>query len=332
MSVRIFDAHLDLAMNAILGRDVRRPAREQKPYPNEIPTVGLPDLRAGNVTHVCATIFCEPSIDGKPGYRNAEEAYAQAMQQLQVYDDWHQQGLFNRITNVTAGSTNGAINALTLLEGADAVRTPADLQTFYNRGVRIIGLAWQQTRYAGGSGAPGPLTAEGRAIVPEIDRVGMIHDISHLADESFWNLLDLTDRPVIASHSNCRSIVEEDPRQRNITDDMIRAIAARSGVVGMVMYDRFLMPHAEHGKRRATLADVVAHVRRVCELTGSDRHVALGTDMDGGLGREQIPVEIETSADLPRVGDALRNAGFADDAVDRILFGNWHAFFAKHLG
>lgn len=331
MKSPIFDAHLDLAMNAVLGRDVRKPAREQPAFPNEIATVGLPDLRAGGVTHVCATIFCEPASDEKSGYRNGDEAFAQAMQQLDIYDAWQREGLIDRITRVTSPG-RAPTQALTLLEGADAVRHADDLQLFYDRGVRIIGLAWKRTRYAGGSGAPGPLTPEGRAIVPEIDRLGFIHDASHLADESFRDLLDRTARPIIASHSNCRAIVGEDPRERSLSDATIRAIAARGGVIGVVLYDGFLLPHHEHGKRRATLADVLAHIRHICDLAGDDTHVGIGTDMDGGLGREQIPVEIETSADLPRLGDALRDAGFNDEAIGRILFGNWMNFFTRWLG
>ena len=102
---------------------------------------------------------------------------------------------------------------------------PNDVPGFVSAGIRIVGLAWKRTRYAGGTGAPGPLTSEGRAIVEELDRFRIIHDLSHLAEESFWNLLDLTSGPVMASHSNCRAIV---PTDRQLSDEMIRA-ATRTG-------------------------------------------------------------------------------------------------------
>jgi membrane dipeptidase len=215
------------------------------------------------------------------------------------------------------------------MEGADGLRSADDLAEWYDWGLRIVGMAWKRTRFAGGTGAPGPLSNDGRALVAEIDRLGMIHDSSHLAEQSFWELLDRTPRAVIASHSNCRAIVGDG--DRHLTDAMIRAIAERGGVIGINFFDKFLLPLDQHGKRRATLADVTAHIQRICDLTGSARNVAIGTDMDGGLGREQIPVEIQTSADLPRVGEALSAKGFSDVDIAGILGGNWLEYFAKML-
>jgi membrane dipeptidase len=214
------------------------------------------------------------------------------------------------------------------LEGADPIRNPADLRRFWEAGLRILGLAWKRTRYAGGTGNPGPLTAAGIGLVRSLDELGIIHDMSHLAEESFWQLLERTDRAVIASHSNCRAIV---PTDRQLSDEMIRAVAARGGVIGINFFDKFLLRPEEYGKRRATLADVVAHARHICELLGDAKHVGLGTDMDGGLGRNEIPVEIETSADLPRVGEALSAAGFGDADVTGIMGGNWLRFFEANL-
>ncbi|HEY0910232.1 MAG TPA: membrane dipeptidase, partial [Bradyrhizobium sp.] len=149
-----------------------------------------------------------------------------------------------------------------------------------------------------------------------------------LAEESFWNLLDASGGPVMASHSNCRSIV---PTDRQLSDEMIRAIVKRGGVIGINFFDKFLIPSADYGSRRATLADVVNHLQHMCDLAGDADHVGLGTDMDGGLGREQIPQEIRTSADLPRVADALSAAGFGDESIAGILGANWLRFFESAL-
>jgi membrane dipeptidase len=100
-------------------------------------------------------------------------------------------------------------------------------------------------------------------------------------------------------------------------------------VIGINFFDRFLLPPEQYGKRRATLADMAMHIRHVCELAGNARHVGLGTDMDGGLGRDQIPIEIQTSADLPRVADALLTAGFTGADITAIMHGNWLRFFAE---
>ncbi len=358
----IVDAHLDLAYNAMRGREVLRPAIEQTPDKEGIPTVGLPDLRAGGVGLVCATIFCEPDADGPAAFRTPDGAAEAARRQLDWYRAREGAGEMRFVrspgelpraededgrskmedggkarlaaslppsSTLHPPSSPAALPAILLLEGADPIRTPVEVAGWVEAGMRIVGLAWRKSRYAGGTGNPGPLTGEGAALVRELDRFGIIHDASHLAEEAFWQLLDASGGPLIASHSNCRAFV---PTDRQLSDDMAKAIFARGGVIGINFYDRFLLPPDEYAtKRRATLADVVRHVRHLCDLAGSDRHVGLGTDMDGGLGRDEIPQEIITAADLPKVADALSAAGFGDDVVRGIMGGNWMAYFQAHL-
>ena len=327
--MRIVDAHLDLSYNALSGRDVLRPAVEQAPDEGGIPTVGLPDLRRGGVGLVCATVFCAPAYDGHAGYTTADEAHAEGQRHLEWY---RRQSLGGRIQFVRSPSDlerdTNAQQAILLLEGGDPLRTEQDVTDWHAAGLRVVGLAWRGTRHAGGTGCPGPLTAEGVEMVKHLDRRGIIHDASHLAEQSFWDLLGLSGGPVMASHSNCRSIV---PTDRQLSDDMARALFARGGVVGINFFDRFLLPPDQYGNRRATLEDVVAHVNHLCDLAGDTAHVGLGTDMDGGLGRNEIPVEIQTSADLPRVADALSGAGYADASVAGIMGENWLRFFRRHL-
>lgn len=341
----IVDAHLDLGFNAAMGRDPTRPAREQIELPFGIASVGLPDLSEGAVGLICATLYARPASKKRPGgYTTAEEAHAQALSQLGWYRRQVADGLMSPVLSPddlpnAGGRSNVRANVgvsdpppplpfVLLMEGADPIRTPADVRFFYDAGVRIVGLAWGATRYSGGTGSPGPITAAGHGLIPELDRFGIIHDCSHLSDEALRDLFDLTGGPVIASHSNCRAIV---PGDRHLTDEMIRTIAARGGVLGVNFYDQLLLPPDEYGRRRVTLADVVRHIRHICDLVGDADHVGIGTDMDGGLGRNEIPVEIETSADLPKLADALRQSGFDDNEVERIMGRNWLGFFARHL-
>lgn len=328
----LVDAHLDLAYNALRGRAVTQPAIRQTPDDDGIPSVGLPDLRAGNVGLICATIFCEPATwKGRgSGYETPDEAHAQAIDQLQWYVNQEAAGELRIVHSADQlpGDSHHAIPMILLMEGSDALREVDDVILFHKAGLRMVGLAWKRTRHAGGTGAPGPLTGEGVELVKHLDAAGIIHDVSHLAEESFWQLLDQSNGPVVATHSNCRRFI---PTDRHLSDEMIRAIVGRGGVIGINFYDRFLLPPEVYGKRRATLDDVILHIRHICDLAGNANHVAIGTDMDGGFGKEQIPVEIATSADLPKVGEALGSAGFTGADVANILGRNWVRFFEKHL-
>jgi membrane dipeptidase len=327
----IVDAHLDLADCAVSGRAMEKPAREQTADDMGIPSVGLPDLREGGVKLIGATLFCMPSLDGKPGYHNAQEAHAMALAQLAWYRTQVENGNLHFIKSraeLAGISETKSIQAIQILEGADPIRDEKDVDFFFDAGVRVVGLAWKRTRFAGGTGAPGPLTSAGVDLVKSLDAKGIIHDASHLAEESFWQLLKISDGPVIASHSNCRAFV---PTDRQLSDDMIRAIAKRNGVIGINFFDKFLLPPEGFGKRRATLDDVIRHMRHMCDLIGDTQHVAIGTDMDGGFGRENIPREIQTSADLGKFADALRGSGFSQDDTAGIMGENWLRYFGENL-
>ena len=343
----IVDAHLDLAYNALRGRSVLLPAVDQAPEGDDIPSVGLPDLHAGGVGLICATIFCAPSVNDGPGYRNSEEARIEGLQQIAWYHQQADDGVFefvrskadlrkalslqSEIPNPRSQIPNPKsppLPAILLLEGADPLRSPTDVAEWFAAGVRIVGLAWRRTRYAGGTGEPGPLSAEAPALIKEFDRLGIIHDASHLAEESFWNLLDQTSGPIMASHSNCRAFV---PTDRQLSDEMIRALVTRGGVIGINYFDKFLLRPEVYKTRRANHADVVDHMKRICDLAGSAKHVAIGTDMDGGLGALNIPEEVRTSADLGKLAPALSAAGFSDDDVLGIMGLNWVRYFEKAL-
>jgi membrane dipeptidase len=112
---------------------------------------------------------------------------------------------------------------------------------------------------------------------------------------------------------------------------MIRAIAERRGVIGINFYDRFLMPPEQFRTRRCTLADLVAHIKHIADLLGTTKNIGLGSDLDGGVGRDDIPCELTTAADLPRVADALSAANFTDADVAGIMSENWLGFFRRSL-
>jgi len=327
----IVDAHLDIATNAIDGRNVLLPAIEQTPDDQGIPTVGLPDLKAGGIGLICGTIFtAHKNFMPRGGYNSPDEASKFGIMQANWYQQQELAGrlrLVRRADDVPAIDDPGtSLHSIMLMENADPILSPELVEWWHLQGVRIVGMAWKQTRYAGGTGFPGGLTDEGKRLVKELDAFGIIHDVSHLAEASFWELLEVTQGPIMASHSNCRSIV---PTDRQLSDDMIRAIIERGGVIGINFFDQFLIPKGE--KRRAKLADVMSHVKHICEIAGNTDHIGLGTDFDGGLGREEIPEEITTAADLDKVAQEAARHGFTNDEQLKLMAGNWLTFFRKNL-
>ena len=133
----------------------------------------------------------------------------------------------------------------------------------------------------------------------------------------------------MASHSNCRALASPKHADRHLSDDMIKALVSRGGVIGIVLFTEFLADtgDAEPTRDNVTLKHVVAHIKRICDIAGDTRHVGIGSDIDGGFGRQHVPAGIETSADLKNIAVELSSCGFTEDSISAILGGNWHAFF-----
>ncbi|MBS0195376.1 MAG: membrane dipeptidase [Planctomycetes bacterium] len=331
---RWFDTHLDLACIALNGRDMTCPDLTRCGGPDLPAAVTLPTLRAGGVVACLATIFTEADGADAVGYPagNAPAAAKRGREQLEVYEQWESQGRVWR----WAGQPRPAADALgigILIEGADPIAEPAELGWWAQKGVVAVGMAWaKSSRYAGGNTTDEPITDLGFALVKEMDRLGLVHDASHLSDVSLDQLFRATDRPVIASHSNCRALVDVDGerRQRHLTDDAIKEIARRGGMIGLNVFSPFIIPGAKRD-RRATVAEWVAHVERMCDLIGDRSHVGLGSDMDGGFSAATMPQGVSTPADLRLLAEALLARGWSQGDVQGFCFGNWSRFWhARH--
>jgi membrane dipeptidase len=200
------------------------------------------------------------------------------------------------------------------MEGADPIASPRDLSRWAERGVRVVGIAWNTgNRYSGGTGDDRGLSEDGRRLLVEMRRLGVLPDVSHLNPTAVADVLGAWPGTVVASHSNAAAL---HPHRRNLPDPLIREVAARHGVVGIVLYGPFLTAG------QATLAHVVAHIDHIVDLVGPD-HVGIGSDLDGGFSTEAAPREIQSVADLRLIGEALSKKGYADGAVSRILGENW---------
>jgi membrane dipeptidase len=339
--LRWFDAHLDLAMLAELGRDLTLPL-DRCGGPDQPAAIAFPSLHQGHVTHVLGTIFTEAdgareqSISYPAG--DADAANAAGLRQLKRYQEWYRPHFYRRMSE-HEGETRpqnpaDAPEFLILIEGADPILDPADLASWREHGVVAVGMAWwKPSRYAGGNGTDLGLTDLGRQLVGEMDRLGMVHDASHLSDRAFWELVAATDRPIVASHSNCRALVGGGGRgenQRHLHDEQIRQIVERGGVIGLNLFSKFLRPMAQDDQTtRATIDDCVKHVERICDLAGDRKHVGLGSDMDGGFSAARLPEGIEAPRDLVKLADALTGRGWCHGEVEDFAFGNWARFWGS---
>ncbi|ABF45410.1 dipeptidase [Deinococcus geothermalis] len=300
----LIDGHLDLAYNAARGRDLTLPLaalRKADSVPNETATVTFEELRAAGVRVCFGTLFAVPATAASPqGYTSPAGARAQALAQLDQYRRWEDAGwlrLLRRREEVAAhlAQPGGPLGVVLLMEGADPIRDAAELPFWVDAGVRLIGPAWGRTRYAGGTNAPGPLTAAGRELVTAMRDLGVTLDASHLDDAAFWEAAEIGPQ-LVATHANSRAFV---PGNRHLSDAMARAIAARGGVIGLVFLSSFIRAGWELSQPRAGLAELAAHARHYAALVGWAQ-LGLGTDLDGGFGREKAPAEVERYRDVRR--------------------------------
>lgn len=369
----LFDAHLDLACLAVVGRDMLAPAEDLSAEgPHAVgawppASITLPSLTRGGVRFVLATIFTEAGGGGPEGYPvgDVERAYKAGRAQLEVYLTWQDMGLialdlarvlrddpgvgevrggmgvaepspFSLESKLARLPLNPAIHAGVLIENADPIRSPEELAWWVERGVVAVGLAWwRSSRYASGNGAERServgLTEPGREMVRAMDALGVVHDQSHLSDRATMALFEATDRPVMASHSNCRVLLggDENPAwQRHLTDEMIREIVSRGGVIGLNLVRRFIRYPLDE-RERPSIEDAVAHVEHICSIAGHTRCVGLGTDMDGGISAEDLPEGIDRPTDLMKILDALRSRGWSDEDVAAFAYGNWMRFWRE---
>lgn len=359
-----FDWHLDLGWNALeWNRDLTLPVAEIRH--REVAagytgpgrgcnTVSLPALRDANIGVVSATLLARHDRNGvqlgfipKSGYESAEAAHAMAVAQLTYYRALERRGHVRILTDwpaldahvqswqsyLDSGKAGDAppLGFVISMEGADPILTPEGVGWWWSAGLRIVSLShYGNGHYAHGTGTHGGLNADGPALLRAMERVGMILDVTHLADDAMDQALDLFGGTVLASHHNCRSLVD---RQRQLRDGDIRKIVARGGVIGAA-FDCWMLD-AECGqgpgnvRRTATQERVADHIDRVCQIAGSAQHAALGTDLDGGFGTEQSPVDLDTIADLRKLPAILERRGYSDADVRGVMHGNWLALMRR---
>jgi membrane dipeptidase len=345
----IIDAHLDLAWNALQwNRDIQHSVYTIRTAESNLSgagrgqgTVALPEMRRGRVALCFATLLARST--GRTlqnlDYSSAYQAYAAAQGQLAYYHALEEAGELRLVRNraelddhigawlrweMNTGLAQPELGVVISMESADPILAPEQLPAWQKAGVRIIGPAhYGPGRYAGGTSTELGLGFEGKELLREMNRLEMLLDLTHLSDEAFWEAIDLFGGSVLASHNNCRALV---PHQRQFDNRQIHAVVTRGGVIGVALDNWMLRPGWTRGAReneRVTLAHVADHIDHICQLAGNSAHAALGSDLDGGFGREQSPVDLDTIADLQQIPEILSNRGYSDEDVASIMHRNW---------
>ena len=361
----IIDAHEDLAYSILtFGRDYRRSAAETRSIEtrdsgifqhNGKAMLGWPDYQQGQVAVIFATLFAMPDRfkEGdweKLTYQDHQQARSLLHQQIDLYQRLFQENsdMFTWVRNKPDLQTvlhtwqqtpaeyphfTHPVGLVLSMESAEGLAHPQELFEWWQAGVRIIGPVWAGGRYCGGSLVPGEFTPEGWQLLDIMAEIGFPLDIAHMSERSALQALDRFPGMIIASHANARAILKEDLHQRHLSNETIQKLVERDGIIGMLPYNKFLSAnwHKQADRSLVTLQHLFAHIDHICQLAGSTRHVGFGTDFDGGFGWPEVPLELNTIADLPQLSSLLAQNGYSAADINAIFHGNWQRFLERSL-
>lgn len=365
----IADGHLDLAYNALqcnrnLLQSVMTIRVQEAGNRNGLPpnwgagqgTVALPEMRQGRVALCFATVLagCSGHPVAHMDFPTPQHAHAIARGQLAFYralekdhhiriitglaslnqhiaewEAWDEQ-LLTDSGEAALPDVGPPLGFVISMEGADPIISPDHLQDWWDEGLRMVIVShFGPGRYAGGTGTEIGLTEIGRSLLAGMEKIGMLVDMTHFSDQAFWQAINLYAGPLLASHTNSRTLVSN---QRQFSDDQMKAIIARDGVIGACLDIWMLQPGYVIGtdtNEKITLEDVVDHIDHVCQLAGDSRHAGIGSDLDGGYGQKQCPRDFDTIADLQKLSGLLEKRGYLKEDIANILYRNWVGLLRK---
>ncbi len=359
----IIDSHEDLAWNMLTyKRDYTRSVAETRrleaktliPERNGECIIGWPEYQQGNVAVVFSTLFAAPGRKRElwdtvwyPDYDTAHRLYRDQILLYRKLADSHSDkfrliasrkeldAVIEHWSQPAKEGEGHPVGLIYLMEGADGIRSPRELAEWYELGLRLIGLAWAGTRYCGGTGDPGPLTDDGKKLLSAMADYNFLLDLSHMDEASALESLDRYPGPIMATHSNCAALMKGADTNRHITDRALRGLIERGGVNGVLPLNSFLKVgwrSKSNSRREEVPLDVlIAHIDHICQLAGNADHVGIGSDFDGGFGRQSIPPELDSIADLQIIAAKLMERGYSTSDAEKILGGNWLRFLREHL-
>ena len=315
------DLHCDTIWRVKRGADLALRSRDGH--------VDIPRLRQGGVALQVFAVFVPPG-------RRATARFEQARSTVQLIRDTVHKHSDDLEIVTTAAAARRAIAHLKIavvisLEGLHPLEGNVKrLKLFYDLGVRIFGITWNNSNefaasaydesHAARKPVPLGLTRAGEQAVAEIQRLGALVDVSHLGEGAFWRIIEIARGPVIASHSLARSVYSH---FRNLTDAQIRALASTGGVIGANFCSSFLA-----AKGRGVVDDVAAHIARLAEIGGVSC-AAVGSDFDG---ISKSPKGLEHAGRMQNLAESLRRRGFSDARIRMVMFGNFMRVFREVCG
>lgn len=357
----LIDAHQDIAYNMFsFGRDYRQSAAETRAreadtripeLQNGQSTLGWPEYQQARLAVIFATLFVLPrkyktNESERVDFATFDEAYRLTRTQMDIYNRLVEESpdkftlIKDRIQLVkhleaweATPQQSHPVGLVLSMEGAEGVSGPAELEEWWEQGLRLIGPVWAGTRYCGGTYEGGKFTSEGFSLLENMAELGYTLDIAHMQTEPALQALDRYQGAIIASHANARALLKEDPTQRHLSDAVIRGLVERDGVIGVVPFNRFLLSGWKNTDSRelVRLEMVVDHIDHICQIAGDAQHVGLGTDYDGGFGWPAIPLELNTIADLPKLAQPLSHRGYTPAEIEAIFHGNWQRLLERTL-
>lgn len=366
----IFDGDFPMAPIALdHRRDVTLPVdeiRRRDHHPDNIATASLPEMRRTGMAVAIMKAASDMQREGATikGANPSNRTYAMGKGQIALYRGLEVAGelriirtrddLREHMAAWEAADAAGpgeaerrrlAPGAILGLEGADSVVEPGQLGEWWDDGIRLISLGhYGMSPYAGGTGVGTDvgLLERGPAFLREMDRLGMLLDVTHTSDRSVREALEIFGGPLLATHSNVRALCRG---ERQLPDDIIRSVIERDGVIGASMDTWMIWPQGApdwgsdnwpsnrkyFARADVTLEDLVNHIDYVCQLAGDTRHAGIGGDTDGQGGRECAPADVDTIADYHRIEDILRRRGYSEEDVANVMHRNWVRLFERTL-
>lgn len=349
----LIDGHLDLAWNAVnWNRDLQRSIEEIRQAEvaanltdagRQTNTLSLPELRHSGMGLCLTTLLSRVKAANHPllDVATVETCYAMAMAQLEYYRVMCRKGAMRQITsrheleqhwvNYQANPQTAPLGFILSMECADPVLDPDHIHYWWQCGLRFIGIThYGMNRYGGGTNCEAGLTDIAPPLLRNIEKLGMVLDCTHLSDAAFWQVMDLYQGRVIASHQNARRFCDW---QRQFSDEQLLEVIRRAGIIGTALDVIMLQPNFVRGvsKPEVTLERAVDNIDHVCQLAGNVKHAALGTDLDGGFGYEQTPADVNRYRDVLKLADMLTHRGYSQADVEAIFHGNWLRLFEEVL-